>query len=379
MPLFFYDNLSTLTVHDMAKNDVQRVTDTLAFLQNTALVTPAERTPAWQLATNYVNAVHNNQLAPAYHVFSQSLALGVHVINDTNQCRHMARALFLLWKAMHHYDSKFVVPLINASQINQATVDVMLTSYIRKARCLHDRLNGNNAGAAHVLAQFALNPLAFLSHNKVFIAGASFLDAGQAPQNILACKFEYSPHHDRYVFGVRQAVPAGGIGIQVDSVTAFHWTDQRYVRRPLIPTHPPPVIGATNFQNMSGIELSGLHPMVTTQFTGCAFCMAEDAGSMYCAHVSPAGVPKMAPNTDGPTLARRITATNGVFANANNAAVRVFGRNAGSGPNAAGYNLGIGGGATDYMTIVGFPGGTSYQIFSQTTRAARIAAVRRIF
>jgi hypothetical protein len=119
--------------------------------------------------------------------------------------------------------------------------------------------------------------------------------------------------------------------------------------------------------------------MVTTQFTGCAFCMAEDAGSMYCAHVSPAGVPNMAPNTDGPTLARRIMATNGAFANANNAVVRVFGRNAGSAPNAAGYDLGTGGGATDYMTIVGFPGGTSYQIFSQTTRAARIANVRQIF
>jgi hypothetical protein len=177
---------------------------------------------------------------------------------------------------------------------------------------------------------------------------------------------------------VQNPAENGAANIQVESVTAFHWTDRRYVPRPLVPPPPPLVIGATNFNQLTGIQLSGAHPMVTTQFTGCAFCMAEHGGSLYCAHVSPAGVPNMAPNTDGPTLARRVIAT-GAFANAGGTAPRVYGRNVGSNPNPGGYDIGDGGGIDTYMTIVGFPGGTSYQIYAQTTHTDAISDVRRIF
>jgi len=88
---------------------------------------------------------------------------------------------------------------------------------------------------------------------------------------------------------------------------------------------------------MTGIELSGNHIMVTTQFTGCAFCMAEHGGSLYCAHVSPAGVHGMTPNTDGLTLATRILGPGaGAFGNAGGVAVRVYGRGRGSAPIPAG-------------------------------------------
>ena len=167
----------------------------------------------------------------------------------------------------------------------------------------------------------------------------------------------------------------GGNGIaaiNVESVTAFHWTNARYI------APPPPNIGTANFANMTGIELSGANMMVTTQFTGCAFCMAEHNGSMYCAHVSPS-VPSMANNITGNPLALRIIATNGAFANAGGTQVRVFGRNVGSAPNPQGYDIGPGGGSDTYMTIVGFIGGTSYEIYSQTTKTNRIHAVRQIY
>ena len=118
--------------------------------------------------------------------------------------------------------------------------------------------------------------------------------------------------------------------------------------------------------------------MVTTQFTGCSFCMAEDGGHMYCAHVSPAGIPGFTNNTTGNPLARRVMAT-GAFANAGGAAPRVYGRNVGSPPNPDGYDIGAGGGTDTYMTIVGFPGGATYNIYSQTTRENVISVARQIF
>lgn len=360
----------------MPKNDAQRITDALNYLQNTVLVTAAERAEAHQLAQDFVNAALNNPASAAYQQFSTNLSLGAHILLDPSERRKMARSLFMLWSAMRHFDASFPMPYPDASQIPEGTVREALISYIRKARCMYEILHGGNAGANHVITQvMPANPLHFLWHNKVIVYGVSFLDPAQAPQNCLPCKFEYNAYKDRYEFTVRQAAGAGGVNIQVESVTAFHWTDQRYVPRP-VPS-PPLVIGNTNFGQMTGIELSGNHTMVTTQFTGCAFSMGEHNGHMYCAHVSPAGVPNMAPNTDGNTLAQRVM-VNGAFANAGGIAVRVYGRNVGSVPNARGYDIGIGGDANNYMTIIGFPGGASYHLFSQTTRNAAIKDARRI-
>ena len=365
----------------MAKTDTQRITDTLTFLQNTNIVTLAERTPAYQLAQDFINAVHPATGAgtPAYHQFSMSMSLGYHQHNDPNDRRKMARALFLLWKAIKHNDNGFTMPFQTAAQINQATAERTLRNYIRKARCVYESVHGGHAGADHVLTQVFQGGQRreFLRHNKVIVAGSAFLDPGQAPENVLPCKFGYNPARDRYEFRVREAAGNGEFPIDVESVTAFHWTDQRYVPLPLLPPPPPYVIGTTNFGQLTGIRLSGAEIMVTTQFTGCSFCMAEHLGHMYCAHVSPY-VLGMAPNTDGLTLATRVIAT-GAFANAGGAAPRVYGRNLGSAPNPGGYDIAGGGGAGTYMTIVGFPGGTSYEIYSQTTRANAIRDARQIF
>ncbi len=359
----------------MAKTPAARVTDTLNFLANTAVATGPQRLPAWQLAQDYANGAFPNPLSPQFRAFSQSMSLGYHFRSDPNLRRKMARALYLLWSAIRHNDPNFTLPAANISAINQATVERALRNYILKAGCVYERQHGGSGAATRALAVLRLNPLDFLRDNKVFVYGSSFLDAAQAPQNVLACKFEYNPHHDRYEFGVRQPAGNGAAAIQVESVTAFHWTDQRYIPRPLVPPPPPLNIATADFGQMTGIQLSGAEPMVTTQFTGCTFAMAEHGGSMYCAHIAPAGVPNMAPNTDGATLAPRVMAT-GAFANAGGVAVDVYGRGAGTAPNDRGYNL-EGGGPT-YMTIVGFPAGGSYGIYAQTTRNGAIAEVRQV-
>ncbi len=359
----------------MAKTTVQRINATRVYLQNTPLVTLAERTAAHQLVQNYMLArFPNGSLSAGYDILSNSLSLGKHLFDDPR--RDMARALFLLWSAIRHFEPAFNFPQAQIGQISLGTVAVRLASYIRKACCVLDQTQGGHAGADWVLAALQNNPLAFLRINKVVVRGSGAYNPALA-QNIQGCEFFYEAARDRFIFAVAGGGwPAYATTIQVESVTAFHWTDPRYVPA-LLPVLVPPTqhnIATTNFNNLTGIELSGAHIMVTTQFTGCAFCMAEHGGHMYCAHVSPAGVPNMAPNTTGNILATRIMAT-GQMQNAGAVVPRVFGRNIGSPPNGGGYNIGGGGGNTTYMTVLGFPGGATYQIYSQTTINDAIAGV----
>lgn len=348
----------------MAKTSTKRIADTRNYLQNTNLVTAPERTAADLLIQAFMMAAHPlGVMSPGYAALSASLSLGKHVFEDSR--REMARALFLLWAAIKHFDAAFTLPKTQIGQISFSTVRQQLASYIRKACCVWDQVNGGHAGADWALVEMQADPLNFLRFNKVVVRGSGNHNA-LAAQNIRPCNFFYEAGRDRYVFAVDNgAFPAYATPIQVESVTAFHWTDPRYV--PALIPPAPHNIATTNFNNLTGFQLSGAHIMVTTQFTGCAFCMAEHGGSMYCAHVSPAGVPNMAPNTTGNILARRIMAT-GQMQNAGGVAPRVFGRNIGSPPNGGGYDIGAGGGGnTIYMTVLGFPGGTSYEIYSQTT------------
>ncbi|MFN3568785.1 MAG: hypothetical protein ACK4VX_00840 [Polaromonas sp.] len=347
----------------MAKTSVQRINDTLLYLQNTNLVTGPERAAADQLVQAFLAAAYPlGAQSAGYAALSTALSLGKHVFQDPR--REMARTLFLLWKAIEHFDGTFTLPRTQIGQIGFATVREQLASYIRKACCVLDQVNGGHAGADWAVAALQANPLTFLRFNKVVVFGAGAHNPNAA-QNVQPCDVYYEALQDRYVFRVGSApYPPYATSIQVESVTAFHWTDTRYV-----PALVPPAlhdITTTHFTNLTGFQLSGANIMVTTQFTGCAFCMAEHGGSMYCAHVSPAGVPGKTPNTTGNILAARIMAT-GQMQNAGGMAPRVFGRNIGSAPNGGGYNIGGGGGPTTYMTVLGFPGGTSYEIYSQTT------------
>jgi hypothetical protein len=347
----------------MAKTSTKRIGDTRTYLQNTALVSAPERAAADQLVQNFMLAAHPlGVMSPNYAALSASLSLGKHVFEDPR--REMARALFLLWKAIKHFDPAFTLPKTQIGQIGFSTVRQQLASYLRKACCVLDQVNGGHAGADWALAELQAAPLNFLRFSKVVVRGSGNHNP-LAAQNVRPCSFFYEPGRDRYVFAVDNAgYPAYATAINVESVSAFHWTDPRYV-----PALLPPAlhdINTTPFNNLTGFELSGGHIMVTTQFTGCAFSMAEHGGMMYCAHVSPAGVPNRAPNTTGNILARRIMAT-GQMQNAGAVAPRVFGRNIGSPPHGGGYDVGNGGGNTVYMTVLGLPGGTSYQIYSQTT------------
>jgi hypothetical protein len=362
----------------MPKLAQQRVNDTLNYLQNTQLVSASTRAIAHAIANTFVNVHYPQaQLSAGYQGFSDELSLGFHLGADPDERRRMTRALFLLWKGMRHLDPNFAPPLQAIGQIDRARVDRQLAAYMRKARCIQDRINNVRTGAKRVIRQLRNHTREFLEDNKLIVFGSGTLNGGA--QNILPAQLLYEPARDRYEIVVNQQLRQGAAQLQVESVTAFHWTDPRYVAA--LPVQVPPLqhnINTAQFNAMTGIQLSRQHLMVTTQFTGCAFCHAVHAGSMYCAHVSPAGVPGMGPNTDGTTLAARVLASNGAFQNAGNTQVRVYGRGRGSAPHGNGYNLlGGGGGNADYMTIVGVPA-APYDLYSQTTLQDAIHAVTQV-
>jgi hypothetical protein len=225
-----------------------------------------------------------------------------------------------------------------------------------------------------VLNQVLLpNPLHFLQNNKVFVAGSNVRAANQGEQNVLPFYFRYNPGSDRYHFDA--ASIHGGYATNVESVVAVHWTQ--------VPNRGAN-LAAGSFAAIRGVELSGAHIMVTTQFTGCAFCMKEVGGVMYRAHIAP-HVPGVSPAMPPLNLARQLTGVvpgvvGGNFSNAvGGAAFRVYGRDWGSPPFQGGYTFGgAQGGSDTCMTVLGVLGGSCYEIYSQTTRNGVITEARRV-
>jgi hypothetical protein len=128
------------------------------------------------------------------------------------------------------------------------------------------------------------------------------------------------------------------------------------------------------FDQIHGTELASQF-MVTTQFTGCSFCM-KDAGHTYCAHISPSGVGVA--GMTGNTLARQLaglvpTVTPGDFANAPGPnPFHVFGAGHGNQGFPNGYPQGLGGavGGGTWMSVLGVQNGADhYDIYAQVVQA----------
>jgi hypothetical protein len=195
--------------------------------------------------------------------------------------------------------------------------------------------------------------------------------------------FSYNPSRDRYEF----QTTAPGHQIQANSVVAVHWAN--VPGRVTAFTNRAAELNAGTFTGIQGIQLDGVNVMVTTQFSGCSFCMKEEAGTMYCGHISPKVSPGDSGGMDGTLLARQLCGVEpyvvgGDFANTGGLGVfHVYGINYGNGAFPGGYDFGASppGGGQTYMSIVGFPGGTSYRIFSQITTNSQVTIgnVNQIF
>jgi hypothetical protein len=205
-------------------------------------------------------------------------------------------------------------------------------------------------------------PEIFLAHNVVMILGAT---TNRGENNILDFHFYYEKSRDRYLVaaGPPPVNQPGSYAFRAVSIPAVDWKD-------VTNRGKDPARGS--FAGLVGTKVSGESVLVTTQFTGCAFCLKRHNGVLFAAHVSPSDMP-IVNNVRGPTiLAQQMTGqsnqvTPGNFTNAASTTdpFRVFGAGYSNIPgHHAGYPL-VQPGHVNYMTIIAFNRSGQWRFFSQ--------------
>ena len=158
---------------------------------------------------------------------------------------------------------------------------------------------------------------------------------------------------------------AGAHNFPAASVRAVGWADVPGRGAVAVPA----AAGAASFGAIHGTELggAGVRTMMTTEFSGCSFCIKSVGGRTYAAHIMPSpivfGVP---PPVDGPRLAQQLeglapTVAAGNFANAAGGPgpFRIYGRGHSNHPHHPN-------GYPGQMTLLGFDaGGGTWRVYSQ--------------
>lgn len=226
--------------------------------------------------------------------------IAVGVAKGTSAQREQRRAIALLWAAIGSRGAAGLMPQQTAA---------MTMPVANLAAALDDAMFfaaavASQAGITHVFNNhFAPNPLAFIHQHRLLIQGTT---AGQnlltapalAYQNVVAFRFYYVPASQRFQVSVAAPVGIPGHQFNAVSVPALHWglvPGRGAVANPALGTIPAPT-----FAGMQGIEFAGATWMMTTQLTGCSFCMAENGGTIYASHITPA------PGLTGQVLANQL-------------------------------------------------------------------------
>jgi hypothetical protein len=357
----------------ITKKSDERITETLDYLTKTNVVRYGERQYVEKYVRSFLDAqfpggwTGNNQ----FKAFSESMSMAGVTNPGGEEHRKMRRLLMLLWKAMGNDTIANAVPTLGAG-----TLAEQLRQTIRKAMLCGGKLAGDDWPARYVLTNIiARDPLEFLRRNAIIIRGST--RSSGLDQNLVPFEFGFDPLGDRFEFKAVAAAPTPGYhGFQPVSVPAVNWWD--------VPGRGNN-LNAGSFAQIHGTKLAGAPIMVTTQFTGCSFCMKASGGHVWAAHVSPASVMSKdkAYKTDGLTLATQVcgdvaTVAAGDFANAPGASpFRVYGRDKGNGSFPGGYPFTTS--ALIYACIIGFEENGAWQLFCQHTSATGVAKAVQIW
>lgn len=247
--------------------------------------------------------------------------------------RELRRAIFLIWKSIGQ-------PLGDQQMTNAKAAAAMTMGVGLLPAALSDAMYKAAvvASPASALAAFndlSTHPVRFISTHKIMIFGSiagrdKFTAPGASYQNFFTFHFCYNGERDRFEFNLF-APPAYGASypvVNAISVPALHWSLVHNV-------------GASpgDFTGLLGCELTGSSIMLTTQFTGCAFCLTNHGGMFRAAHISPAGdVNRQNYIGMGNALATRLVNQPAAMANAAGAPVMIFGNGAGNMPVHGGGN-----------------------------------------
>lgn len=210
--------------------------------------------------------------------------------------------------------------------------------------------------------KFKPDALNFLTNNNVWVYGSN-------TSGVVDCFFEYVWKYSQFKVIPPPSGKAHSYPFKAVSVPAIPWDTV------------PNRTASSTFGGIVGTELTGADVMISTQFTGCAFCFKEVAGRLFAAHIMPDNGPAGLIPGSGIELARQLDGqtagvTGGDFSNAPGPGTfKVYGRgysNIGTRPTGYMYT-----GPPSSMNIIGFKRG-NWQIFSQEVSATKQLSVFQI-
>jgi hypothetical protein len=211
--------------------------------------------------------------------------------------------------------------------------------------------------------KFKPDAMNFLANNNVFVYGSN-------TSGVVNCFLEYVWQYRQFKIIPPPSGKAHSYALKAVNVPAVSWDS--------VPNRPAP---GSSFADIAGTELTGADLLISTQFTGCAFCFKEVGGRLFAAHIMPDNGPAGAIAGSGIELARQLAGqtagvTGGDFANARGAGtLHVYGRgysNIGTHPPGYVYT-----GPPSSMTIIGIRRG-NWQIYSQEVSATKQLSVYQI-
>ncbi len=361
----------------MSKGTLERIDETLKFLKTTTVAPATLRDDVYAFAKAYAD----QSLSDAKSNFTKGVSRDMSTKQYTSTkddwgdktVRKERRAMNLLWMAMANRERATA-----AMKMQSGRVEDELLAVMKKAKATADMKKGISQGNQDILVNdFMGSPEKFLTKNIVVIYG---IKADRQPtNNVGKFGFYFEASKDRYVFSSPCKTP-GAHMFDAFNVPAVVWVN--------VPNRGTNA-ATGSFADIQGIPLTGApNIMLTTQFTGCTFCVNEVGGTVYAAHIAPsnsAGALRgdTIYSIDPTTLAEQVGQT-GDFANGRGlASVRVYGRDRGKNTFNNGYLYKTGShGGSNWMTIIGFKGPTGgWELFTQSISQDHPAPkrVRQIF
>ncbi len=353
----------------ITKNDIARIDETLRFIADVPLVPKQMRTAVSTFVNDFVaGKLPTGTSKKDIQAFSRQMSMAKVSHSGNVEQRAVRRAIHLLWEAMGNHvraeQSKFTAA-------NDLTYDYKRS--MEKAWLTAEAKTGGTIGHRWVFENgLKLHPKAFLTWNVIAIRGGTKVDTAHGNQNVQSFVFSFDPANDRYV------IQAGGSGyaFQAVSVVPIHWADVEDRGH---------VEDRGSFAKIRGTALEGAGVMVTTQFTGCTFCI-KTAATILTAHLSPSLPSHPYPLSNGTKLAMQLAGrqegvTKGDFKDSGTGPFQVYGKGFSTIPgHVTGYSSKIQGGGKSCMHLIGFLRSDGrWKIYTQEYIDGQIKKAKRVY
>jgi hypothetical protein len=238
---------------------------------------------------------------------SGTLSSHTFAVAGNEQQRAMRRSILLL-QYLKNYSA---LAITNFQQLALGSLQNQLDELMLGLRFSADQEYGGSGGELDRVFTNKLkaNPTQFLSQRRVLIFGNN-------TSGVVNQYFIYKWQQNQYNINSHRGPQEAHAGaFQAVNIPAVPWD--------LVPGRTG---GVPSFAAINGTELTGAAVVVSTQFTGCAFCIQEINGRLFAAHIMPDNGPAGGIPGSGIELARELAGVHaarplnpigaGAFANA---------------------------------------------------------------